>query len=732
MSGATPHPAAQPHAPAPGAEGGGNESIILIQLLGALSRHRWLVAGMLVLGVLGGLAVALMTPPAYRASVRLQFEPQQAAIVTLGNGRQVARPSGDIMYDFTAVGLLKARALAERVVRSENLANDPGFVSQDLPPQARFAAARGQVLGGLDAVQQRQTRLVDVFYTHRDPQRAAAIANAVARNFMQSNLEQGINRSAFDREFLNKRLGEVRQSLEKSERELVAFERAQGRVTIRPKAGNGEAVEAESISNAQLGDVASALSAATQRRIQAEQALRAARGTPQARQDPAQSAALETELAQQRARLAELLVLFREDHPDVQAVRGRIGALETALGRAAGSGTATLVAAFRAAQGEEQALQARLEQLRNAVLDERASNVQYTILAREVDTTRALYNALLQRYREVGVEGSGAPMQVSMVDAATPPGGPISPVLWLNLAIGGAIGLFLGILLAYGYDLLRDVVTGPQDVEQRLGLKLLGAVPVEEEHSNIPTALDDPRSVATEAYFAIANTLRFTSDHGVPRSLVITSTAEGEGKSSSSYGLARSLSSMGKSVLLVDADMRRPSFIAGEGDAKRIGLVDLLSGNGSAGEAISRDASGIDLIFAGRTPPNPSELLAGARLQPLIAELCARYDVVIFDAPPILGYVDAPVLASFAEATILVFESARNRTPYAQSSVRKLRAAGANIIGGVLTKFHRKHDQYGYAYAYGYHGSNSYGSFMPSKDAKDADRFILVRQTDAG
>lgn len=730
MSLSATHPATHPHPHAPLADArkpGVADSVIIVQLLGALSRHRWLVVAALVLGLLGGLAITLMTPPSYRASVRLQFEPQQASIVALGNGRQVARPVGDIMYDFTAVGLLKARGLADRVVRSENLANDPGFVSQSLPPQSRFNAARAQVLGGLEVVQQRQTRLVDIYYKHRDPQRAASVVNAVARNFIQSNLEQGVNQSAYRREFLNKRLGEVRQGLERSERELVEFERAQGRVTIRPKAGNGEVAEAQSISNAQLADVASALSAATQRRIQTEQRLRAARTTPQARSDPGSSSALETELAQQRGKLAELTVLFRDDHPDVQASRGRIAVLQDALGRSTGASNATLLAEYRAAQGEEEALADRLNLLRNAVLDERASSVQYTILAREVDTTRALYNALLQAYREVGVESGAGPMQVSMVDAATPPGAPISPILTLNLAIGAAIGLFLGIAIAYGYDLLRDVVTAPHDVEERLGLKVLGAVPIEEEHSNIPAALDDPRSTATEAYFAIANTLRLSTDHGIPRSLVITSTAEGEGKSSSSYGLARSLSSMGKSVLLVDADMRRPSFIAGKTDAKRMGLVDLLSGNATAAEAITSDAAGIDVIFAGRTPPNPSELLAGARLQPLIAELCARYDIVIFDAPPILGYVDAPVLASFTEATILVFESARNRTPYALSSIRKLRAAGANIIGGVLTKFHRKHDQYGYAYSYGYHGA-SYGSFMTTTDAEDQDRFILVRR----
>ncbi|WP_420137967.1 GumC family protein [Sphingomonas sp.] len=702
------------------------ESVVVVQLVGALSRHRRLVLAALLLGLLAGLAVTWLTPPTYRANVRLQFEAQPATVITLGSGRQAAgRSPGDIMYDFTPVGLLRARSLAERVVRSENLANDPAFVKQTLSPEARFNAARGAVLGGIEAVQQRQTRLVDLYYSHRDPQRAAQIANAIARNFIQNNLEQGINQSAFTRDFLSRRLAEVRQSLERSERALVGYERAQGRVTIRPRASDGQVSEAESINNAQLADVATALSQATQRRIEAEQKLDAARETPGALRGAASTAGLETELAQQRARLADLRVLYRDDHPDVKAVEGRIGALEQAVGRAGGSGLTSLLSDFRAARGEERALNARLNNLRNAVLDERSRSVQYMILAREVDTTRALYNALLQRYREVGVESGVGSTQVTIVDPATVPGSPIKPVLWFNLALGGIIGLFLGAVVAYGYDMLRDVVTAPHDLEDRLGLEPLGAVPVEEGHGSLSAALNDPRSPVTEAYYAIANTLRFATDHGVPRTLVLTSTAEGEGKSSSSYGLARSLSAMGRSVLLVDADMRRPSFIDERRGAKRSGLADILSGNATLADAITHGENGIDYIFAGRTPPNPPELLAGSRLQPLVAELSAQYDIVIFDAPPILGYVDAPVLASFAEATMLVFESSRNRTPFAQSSVRKLRAAGANIIGGVITKFHRKNDQYGYAYGTG-HYDTGYGGAGKTTKPDDEKRLIFI------
>ena len=184
---------------------------------------------------------------------------------------------------------------------------------------------------------------------------------------------------------------------------------------------------------------------------------------------------------------------------------------------------------------------------------------------------------------------------------------------------------------------------------------------------------------------------------------------------------------MGRSVLVVDADLRRPTFrVSGEGE--HIGLIHLLTGQANVHDAIRRGPYGIDFLLGGGTPPNPSELFAGGKVASVIEQLSVLYDIVIIDAPPILGFIDAPLLSSFTEATVVVFESARVRTAHAQSSIDKLTSAGANIVGGLITKFKKKDDEYGYSYGYGYgYGSNYEESAITGPEARR--RTILIDES---
>jgi polysaccharide biosynthesis transport protein len=235
--------------------------------------------------------------------------------------------------------------------------------------------------------------------------------------------------------------------------------------------------------------------------------------------------------------------------------------------------------------------------------------------------------------------------------------------------------------------------------------------------------LEDPKSTITEAYLTVSNKLRMATENGVPRILLVTSTLPGEGKSSSAFGLARSLAKSGRNVLLVDADLRRPTFVVDGNKHDGNGFTNVLTGERLASEVITNIQPNLSLMPAGDIPPNPSELFSGTKLEPLIRQLAEQYDVVLLDCAPILGFVDAPMLATIADGTIVVYEAGRVRSAMALSSIRSLHAVGAYIIGGLVTKFSDKHDDYGYAYGYTY----NYGDETKKKEKMGDSRSIKTR-----
>jgi capsular exopolysaccharide synthesis family protein len=211
--------------------------------------------------------------------------------------------------------------------------------------------------------------------------------------------------------------------------------------------------------------------------------------------------------------------------------------------------------------------------------------------------------------------------------------------------------------------------------------------------------LKDQTSPVSEAYFSLRTSLQFATDSGAPKTLLITSTRAAEGKSSTTLALAQSFARLGHSVLLIDADLRKPAFVTGLDPNE--GLSKLLT-NGEAieGHILKTQFENLSLLPCGPLPPNPAELLASPRLKAILAEAQARYDMVIVDGPPVLGLADAPLLANVCRGTLMVIESGKTRTRAAIDAVNRLKAGGGNIVGAVLTKFRAQAHGYGYGYGY--------------------------------
>jgi capsular exopolysaccharide synthesis family protein len=391
---------------------------------------------------------------------------------------------------------------------------------------------------------------------------------------------------------------------------------------------------------------------------------------------------------------------MKPDHPDMISLRSRIEELDRQMrletAQVVGGRSNTLLAEYQAAAAAERALQARVANLKGSVLNLRGRSIQYTIFQREVDTNRALYDALLQRYKEIGVAGGIGTNLISIVDRGEVPAGPYSPNMLVNLLIGLGLGLAAGVGLAVALDFINDTIKTRDDVRNKLGLACLGAIPKRSGKGSFVEDLKDPTSAVSEAYSAVTGALRLSTEAGTPKTLLVASTQPNEGKSSTVLALAQNFARLGKSVLLIDGDMRKPTFKAANTNQ---GLTPLLTTDAAVRDhVVMTQYQNLWLMPCGPIPPNPADLLASGRFQSILAEASEHFDLIIVDGPPVLGLADAPSLAAVCNGTLLFVEAGRTRTPAVFGAINRLEASGAYVIGALLTKATERSGSYGYGY----------------------------------
>jgi len=693
------------------------------QIRRAIIERRWLILACMAIGLAVAVAVTMLMTPLFRAGVLLEINSPEVEILA-SDGRSSRSGRNQAVFLETQYGLLESKTLAQRVARELNLASNPKFANQEAPREVRLRQASGRLQAGLSVVPEKGSQLVRVYFTSPDPAEAAKIVNSFGENFIQTNLERGYDASSFARKFLEDQLASVKAELEASERAMNNYAQQSGVVTTRTISDSGKTVESASLEDATLSALNTALTDARIARVTAEQQYRQSQSAGPGATVIAGTAGLRQQRSELQTEYDQRLALFRADYPEMLEMKGRIDALSKAIADEAaqlvGGDLNTLRANFLSAQKAEEALEARVNSLKASVLSQRNQSIESSILSREVDTNRALYDALLQRYKEIGVTGGIGKSPVSLVDRARPPVNPFSPNTPLNLLAGLLLGTIIGLLLAVAFELIFDTVKLPDDVRQRMGMRLLGIIPETDEDTETIDSLEDAKSSVSEAYASVRTALQFIKDAGNPQTIFLTSTRPGEGKSTSSYGLARSFARIGKRTLLIDADMRRPTFYS-EG-VEDGGLMQLLSSDAQLADYVQPSGSAnLSLLAAGKGNNNAAELLASARLETVISEARSQFDVVVIDGPPVIGLADAPLLASMADATLVIIESGGARIGTVNETINRLRSSQARIAGAVLTKFPAKLADDSYYYYYDY----SYGK---SSQPENADRRITLNR----
>lgn len=687
--------------------------------------HRWTVLAIIAFALVLGLVFTLLSTPLYTASSLIEISREKPELTDVDNNNHDDQARDAEFYE-TQYSLLEARSLAARVDRvlglssrddfidAFGLGDDEGLVGKS-GGSDKNAGARSQrvrdvtntLLDHIAIVPVRGSSLVDVQFTSPNRRLSAEIANAWVEQYVQSTLARRFSSTSDARKFLEARLGELRQKLEDSERQLVNYGTNEDILNLSQKrSDNGETTNQQTLAGADLQAMNEQLEEARAARIQAASALKQSKdGLRDALNNPT-IAALRERRGEIAAERAKMLATFEPDYPAVQELTAQLQNLDQSISKENGQIKETLVADYNQAAQRESSLASQVEALKRRLANQDKASIQYNIYQRDVDTNRELYNALLQRYKEIGAAGVGL-NNIAVVDKAEVPDRPSSPRLVLDLALALLIGMFVAAAYIILREQLDQSLRDPAEVMKQLGLPQLGVVP-DIGRDELLAQLQDPKSVASEAYSSIAANVSFLTNHGVPRSILFTSTQPHEGKTTSAVALSQMLLRMGKRVALIDADMRDPSIHKIFGIPNEAGLSNYLAGDDRLDQLLnSGKAANFGILPVGPIPPDPLELLSGDRFGQLLQSLAARFDHFVIDGPPVLGLADAPLLGADVEGVIFAIEANRAKMRAIALALGRLRTVKAHIFGAIVTKVDDRNASYGYGSMYGY--GYSYG-----------------------
>lgn len=642
-----------------------------------------------------GAIVTFTADPKYTAVAAVQLEQQTPRIIEEAELDPQPNVHDADRFLQTQLDLVRSRSLAEAVANRLQVAGSPTLKRAIGVPEATAGQQGELVIAKLrENVQAKlglDTRLAQIEFTSFDPRVSAGIANAYADELAAANLNTKISTADKAKKYLLVQLAEAKDRLEGSERRMLSYARtADLTTTIAPVLNNGDR---GSLRAQQVGMMTDSLSQAMARRIDAQQQWEQVRSTPALELPDVQNNRAIQELVSQKAQLEAALQenrqRYTDDYPGVRETAAKIQQLNGEISALAGNIKSSYYGRYVAASQQEQQLAGTVGRLRGAAMAERERSVGFNSLQREVETNKAFYDGLLQRYKEVAA-ASGAPAaNVTVIDRASPPLEPSSPNVASNLALAGISGLILALLVGSARERTQQFVRSADDIEQDFNLPALGVVPAEIGQTPVDFRLTNWRSVQAEAYHSIAVALQQASGGVLPKTLLITSSSASEGKSTTSVGIARSLTAMGKRVLLVDGDLRHPSLREFMAQDDGPGLSEVLTGAASLDEIVQQnEEDGFDIVPAGQMRASPVSLLARPEMAEVFKQLAADYDTLIIDGPPIMGLADAILLARSVESILVVVEA--NRIHRSQFDIAISRLPTGGIIGTVVTKFNAK------------------------------------------
>jgi polysaccharide biosynthesis transport protein len=726
-----------------------NFQVHLLDYWKVLIKHWWIVVLTILAFAFISAIITWRQPSIYRASLKLQIDNEQSSILPFKDSAPFTYvPTEE--YLKTQFEALTSRTLATRVIQALKLEKDPRFVNrtepdtvdlltqrikksfswrtrtEPLPNKApvnskynqTFSSLSDTVLSSVNVSPIKDSSVVTVSFDARDPSLAADVVNTLAAEYIQMNFETKYKATIMASDFLSKQLVDIKAQVEKSEEELVKFGQAHNIYALGAR---------ENVIMQTLSDLNSALTQAQADRIQKESVWRTAHNSAQNRIPEtlytADIRSLESTVASLQQQFAKLRAVYKPDWWEVKQVAGQLETAEKQLTKALDLKLKDVETAYQMALKRENLLAEAVRVQKSEADTLNQYSVQYNILKQEVDSNKQIYDGMLQRMKEAGITAGLKSNNIHIIDAAMPPADPILPNKEGNLSKALLGGLIFGIALAFLFEYIgsyfdRSLKT-PEDVDRLVKLPFLGLIPsmqsighVENHkpltlfmkarhgitikagsngrngNSNIElVTLCNSKSLVSEAYRHLRTSILLSSNgHNRYKSIVVTSSKRGEGKTSTSINLAITLAQANKKVLLMDCDLRNPKIHRVLGLKNLDGVSSFLTSGSMPLHHLIEPTSipNLFVLSSGQIPPNPSELVGSPLMKKCLNILSQHFDHILVDTPPLLAVTDGSILANIADGVILVIRGGDTTKEAIVRSKYLLNCAHAKIIGTML------------------------------------------------
>ncbi|MDY6987211.1 MAG: polysaccharide biosynthesis tyrosine autokinase [Thermodesulfobacteriota bacterium] len=727
------------------------EHIDLRDYLRVILKRRWTVMTVFAIIVISVAIYTFTATPIYEASTRLVIERENPNVVSVEEVMAVDASGTD--YYQTQYKIIESRTVARQVIRRLDLEKSREFfpkpkddllsnlkrsvvetvaswkesitslfkTAEDKGPDASegYDLDTSLVSDFIERITVgpiRNSRLVDVSFRAKDPLLATKIVNTLASAYIDQNLETKLVAVQNAGKWLQTRIAEERDKVEKAEQALLRYKETHGIVTNFSN-------DVEQVTAQKLGQLNSQVVEAESRRVEAEtrynQAL-ALVGSPDMLDSIPE--VLNNELIRQiksmevdlYKRMSELSKKYGQKHPQMVAIESELQTLQKRKAQEMDRVINSLRNEYRVALAKEKSLKEALGKQKKESLDLNQKAIQYGVLQREADSARHMYEVLIKRFKETSLTEDMRTGNIRVIDKAEVPSSPVKPRKKLNLLMAITLGLFAGVGLAFFFEYLDNTIKIPEDVKRHLKVPYLGPVPLFEVNGQgypkdgtrpeLVTVLT-PKSTASEAYRGIRTSILFSSAESTPQVILVSSVGPAEGKTITTANLAITMAQYGSKVIVLDCDMRKPRMDKLLGVSRNKGMSNLLVGSGA--NILRTGVPNLDVIPAGPIPPNPSEILGSARMTDLLGALRKRYTRVLIDSPPSTAVTDAVALSKSVDGIILVVRSGTTTREMAKNGVAQFDAVGAPMLGVVLNGVGVGRDSYYYyQYSYGYYGDD--------------------------
>jgi capsular exopolysaccharide synthesis family protein len=714
---------------------------------------RWKVAlSILIVVMLGTYLASEFAKPLYRSAIQIQIERENQNQLTVDDLFGIAASDQEFLQ--TQYVLLRSRGLAEKVIDDQKLLSDPEFyppgINGKTPAQiAQIRASMAGVINGpTEVAPVHSTSLVDVAYVSTSPRLAQKIAEGIGESYIRLNNEKKFESVREAGEFLQRQIAQIRADIEVTRHQLQTYGESKGIIS---------SADASSIPYQRLAKANTDLQNAINLRLEKKNAYDSLlRATPESVTNTDQLVSQLTEEEGRKNReYQQGLTTFKPGYPQLLALKNaidkthqaRVAAINAAYARAKEAANREVVSA----QQTEDQMYAAVNAQKRDTMSINVSAAGFTDLSKTLESKQSLLETLEKRQNETEVtarlRGSASSSNIHIVDHAVLPGARFNVTMKKNLQSAFPLGVVLGLAAIFFLEYMDRSIKTPEELERVTKFASLGVIPSANtagrggygygygygrgtprlrpvtEEGEAQAGIDllphsDSRSAIAEAYRAFRTSLLLASASS-PKVIVISSTFAREGKTTTSVNLATVLAQMGKPVLLIDADLRRPRLQKVFRGKMNLGLVNYLAANIPLDDVIQEtQVPNLSLILSGPTPPNPSELLGSDRMKHLIHEIRARFAFVIFDSPPVMAVTDSIVLAANADGVVLCVHGGQTPRDIVQRAAERLRQSNIPVLGAILNNLDLQ--QYGYSFKksyYDYYDEETRSPKEPSQKA---------------